>query len=379
MFKFIRFLIPLLLAGLFLAACQAVSPANTATVVVQSTDTRSPATPTLSLTATLPPSPIPAPTDTPVPPTAPPPAQPACFVSAGFIPFAFLPDGVRLVQRNDQGDVQVLNLEALQVEQTLAAPADSMGGAAGLSPDGETLAWVLPDFSIQLVSLADGELLHTLAGHTGIVTQLEFTPDGTQLLSASHDSWVRVWDVASGELVKTFQPVEPGYAPSDVLGLGLAPDGKRLAALLFDGPVNIWDIGSASEVAALGGSGGYDTSDVAYSPDGQYIAADLATGLALWRLSDRAQLLSGINSMAFAFSPDGRYLAYAEIGDGEKIVIASPDGQQRIKLLESPGGAPWFLLFSPDSSRLVSTNGVETHLWRTADWTLLAAGKQTCP
>ena len=128
--------------------------------------------------------------------------------------------------------------------------------------------------------------------------------------------------------------------------------------------------------------GGFDTSDIFFSPDGQLVASDTASGLFLWKTSDGAELLGGnpgINTMAVAFSPDGRFLAYGEIGEnGEKIdvVLRSPDGLQKLRTLEGLPRIVGILFFSPDSSLLLTSDWVETRIWRVEDGQLLYIGNR---
>jgi WD40 repeat protein len=305
--------------------------------------------------------------------------EPPCFVT-GFSPIAFMPDGDRILVRAENG-VQIFNLQTMEEEEFLESPGILYYPAVALSPDGEILAWALEDFSIQLIRIADKKLLHTLTGHTDIIGKLSFSPNGDRLFSASHDTWVRVWDMG-GNLVHGFQPPGALGYPNEVLGIGVSPDGTMLATIPFDGPVKMWDLKDYKLVRELGGTGGYDTSDISFSPDGQLVASDAATGLFLWNTLDGTELLSGnpgISSMAMAFSPDGRFLAYGESGEKFDVVLSSPDGAKRIRTLEGHPAPVGILIFSPDSSLLLSSDWVEILIWQVEDGQLIYVGKNTCP
>jgi WD40 repeat protein len=306
-------------------------------------------------------------------------SDPPCFVT-GFSPIAFLPDGDRILIQAENG-VQIFNLQTIEEEEFLAAPTRLNYPAVAVSPDGEVLAWALEDFSIQLIRISDKKLLHTLTGHTDIIGKLIFSPNGDRLFSASHDTWVRVWDM-QGNLVHAFQPPGAIGYPDEVLGIGISPDGTMLATIPFDGPVKLWDLKDYQLARELGATGGLDTSDISFSPDSQLIASDTATGLFLWKTSDGTELLSGnpgINSMAVAFSPDGRFLAFGEMEEKFDVVLSSPDGTQRIRTLEGHPAPVGILFFSPDSSLLLSSDWVETRIWKVEDGQLMYVGKNSCP
>jgi WD40 repeat protein len=288
-----------------------------------------------------------------------------------------MPDGTRIVVQAEAG-VQIFNLQTMREEAFLDAPGRLVWAAAALSADGTTLAWALDDHTIQLVRVADGQVIHTLRGHTDVVGKLRFSPAGDRLFSASHDSWVRIWDM-DGRQVGAFQPLGGGGYPNEVLGLGLSPDGAMIATIPFDGPAKLWDGRDYDLIRALGAFGGYDYSDIAFSPDGQLIVADTANGLFLWRTADGTQLLGGnpgVNSMAGSFSPDGRLLAYADLND---VVLSSPDGTRQLRTLVGHSSPVWQLLFSPDSALLMSADGIGIRLWRVDSGELLYVGERTCP
>lgn len=353
----------LILSGVVLISLAACQPAalSSATETNPPTDTAQPS-PSPTQTAT----PEPSPTSTPEPPAD----SPACFTPREILPFALMPDNAQLLIRTGSG-VQIINLENLEEESFLEAPQNVY--AAAISPDGGTLAWSLEDDSIQLIRLSDRETIATLTGHPDLVYDLRFSPAGDRLYSASHDGVVREWDL-DGNLLSSID------AGGEVLGMGVSPDGTQLVTIPFDGPVALWDLASSERLAEFGSTVGYDTSDAVFSPDGQFLAADLATGIYLWRVSDAELLWNGVkNSMAVAFSPDGQFLAYSDIDDGNPVVLASPDGAQTVKQLGELQSPVWQLFFSSDGSQLVATDGVEIRIWQVEDGELIYIGKAACP
>jgi len=204
-----------------------------------------------------------------------------------------------------------------------------------------------------------------------MVTKLRFSPNGDFLVSASHDNWVRVWNL-EGEALHSFQ--------AGALGIGISPNGSMLATVPSDGPVALWSLDTGEKIKDLGGSGGYDTSDAEFSPDAQYLVADLIDGIYLWRVSDGSLVWNEVkNSMVVTFSPDGRYLAYSDVDNGNKVLLASPDGSHIFRTLGAMQAPIWELFFSPDASLLAATDSREIHVWRVEDGALLFIGKTACP
>jgi WD40 repeat protein len=62
------------------------------------------------------------------------------------------------------------------------------------SPDGRTLATGSVDHTVKVWDVATHQLLATLTGHTNNVNGLAFSPDGT-LATGSADHTIRLWDL----------------------------------------------------------------------------------------------------------------------------------------------------------------------------------------
>jgi WD40 repeat protein len=109
------------------------------------------------------------------------------------------------------------------------------------SPDGKLLATGggLPARSGQLKiwNVADGKLvLEIPAAHRDTIYGVRFSPDGQYLATASADRLMKVFRIADGSLVHTFE----GHS-SHVLGVAWSADGKLLATCGADHLVKLWD------------------------------------------------------------------------------------------------------------------------------------------
>jgi WD40 repeat protein len=291
-----------------------------------------------------------------------------CFKPEQLPAFAFTRDGTGILVRAGSG-VQIFSIKSGELVAFIRASSNVV--SAALSPNGQILAWSLDDNTIQLVQISNQKVLRTLQSHTDTVTKLKFSSNGDFLVSASHDYSVKVWNLLGEELISF---------TAGALGIGISPDGSILATVPYDGPVTLWDSATGEKIKELGGTGGYDTSAAGFSPDGSFLAADLASGIYKWRISDGALVWDEVkNSMAVAFSPDGQYLAYSNIDDSNKVVLAAPHTGQFIRVIDQMQSPVWELFFSPDSSLLAVTDGVEIHVLRVEDGTLLSVGKNNCP
>jgi WD40 repeat protein len=319
-------------------------------------------------------------------PTPAPSPTPAC--SPIFNVIGFWPDsehilGLLTVEGRVTTWLQVLDLPSQQPKTILEV--DQFTNVAALSPDRQVLAWALPDFSIQLIRLRDGQIISALTGHTGAVNSLVFSPDGERLYSGSADTFVKVWDV-SGKLLHSFQPDGADNLPAEVMGMGISPDGSHLITIPAEGNAKVWTTADYKKVGEYQGAifGAYNGAKALYSPDGKFIAVGLAAGpgaASVWRSADNVMVWNGGFMSDFDFSSDKRYFAHTQLEDNiQLIVIGSADGQTTFqKIRPSSEEMVWKLLFSPDSTKLVSVANGLVNIWNVEDGKLLKTYTVPCP
>ena len=62
------------------------------------------------------------------------------------------------------------------------------------------------DKTVKLWEAATGQLIRTFGGHSGEITSIAFSSDGTWFLSGgSNDKTLKLWDPTTGRLVRVFE------------------------------------------------------------------------------------------------------------------------------------------------------------------------------
>lgn len=94
------------------------------------------------------------------------------------------------------------------------------------------------DETVKLWDVRTGRCCKTLPAHSDPVTAVDFSLDGTVVISASHDGLLRLWDVASGQCLKTIFAQPQSSAP--VSFARYAPNSKFVLASTLDHTIRLW-------------------------------------------------------------------------------------------------------------------------------------------
>jgi len=215
----------------------------------------------------------------------------------------------------------------------------------------------------------NGKCQWSVLSHTSQVASVSFSPDGKFLASGSWDKTIKLWEIPSGKLLKTFKGDS-----LNTYSLSFSPDGKLLASC-SDNVVKLWKIPSGNLAAALKGHS-KPVYSVSFSPDGKLLASgsgdktvrlwDIQTGELLKTLDNNFNEVTCVS-----FSRDGKLFASGCNNDTVKIRDI-PSGNLLKELKAESYEEIISFSFSPDSTALTACSNKNTiRIWEITSGNLL--------
>jgi WD40 repeat protein len=161
--------------------------------------------------------------------------------------------------------------------------------------------------SITPATGADKPELILQTGHTRSANAVAFSPDNRWLVSGGKDNVIKIWDLATGNVLRTLY----GHT-SNVNTLGVSPDGKLLASGsgdvndkrdlwtftqggvvggAVDNTVRIWNVQTGQQLLVLRGHG-LPVGAVAFSNDGHSLTSVSGDSVKVWDVAAGRELRS---------------------------------------------------------------------------------------
>lgn len=271
---------------------------------------------------------------------------------------AFAGAGRLLAARDTFGNVMLWDIATRQ--EVWRRPNDIYKfRAMAVAPDGNRVALLSATLKmapiIELWDVTTRQRLGELPQPAWTLS-LAFSPDGNTLAVYAADRTVRVWDLATKQVIASFTAASPS---SDHKGVVLfSPDGGALAIGDTDGRVRLIHLGSNTERANFQAHPeGDGITALAFSGDSQFLVSasgysdgtirlwETATGRSAGQLSGHLAWVT-----ALAVAPDGRTLASASADQTIRLWdLARRQCQATLR-----GDEAWTLAFSPDGANLAS-------------------------
>ncbi|GKT76716.1 NACHT domain protein [Colletotrichum tofieldiae] len=136
------------------------------------------------------------------------------------------------------------------------------------SPDGKYLvSCASGDSLINIWDIQRGIIHKALRGHTDRVHALDFTRDGTNVVSGSSDKTVRLWSARTGSNTNILT------CGGRILCVAFSQDCNYIAAGSVDGTISVWVTGTGRPMAQLKGPDGHLSRvyGISFSHDGKYL------------------------------------------------------------------------------------------------------------
>ncbi len=221
------------------------------------------------------------------------------------------------------------------------------------SPDGKLLASGGEDRTVKLWNVGTGQQIRSLNGHTDLVFTVAFSPDGKTLASGSRDKTIKLWNVETGREIRVLSGQD-----SYVYSVAFSLDGRTLFSVGKDEVVTLWNVRTGQKIRSLASH-----PSITLAPDGKSFACGSDGGMIeLWNLRSGHKFKSfrGFSDRvdSIDFSPDGKILtARGYDGNVQKTKLWNSARGREIKSLEDQLSGVYRTAFSPDGKTFAAAFG----------------------
>jgi len=195
--------------------------------------------------------------------------------------------------------------------------------------------------------------------HTSSIRRIDADASGRLLITGSLDKTARLWDAATGDLLRVLRPPLDSGNDGKVYAVALSPDGATAAVggwtgYDWDGSVSIYlfDTSTGEMIRRVSGLSNAPY-DLRFSPDGRRLAAVLGArcGVVVFDVEGwkTAAQLQGYGDDAHSASFDGKGRLVTSCWDG-KVRLYGPDLRLLKETALTGGSRPLSAEFSPDGT-----------------------------
>ncbi len=264
---------------------------------------------------------------------------------------------------------QVVGLSTAWHSRTFEGHAKQVN-TVSFSPDGRLALSGGSDNTLRLWEVATGRCLRTFEGHVAVdlgnhfgVQSVSFSADGRLALSGGGDKTLRLWEVASGRCLRTLE----GHTDW-VHTVSFSPDGRLALSGSSDCTMRLWGVASGRCLRTFEGQI-YQVFSVSFSLDGRLALSggretlrlsEVATGRCLRTFEGHTDKVNSVS-----LSPDGRLALSGSVDQTLRLWEVATG--RCLRTFKGHTNSVVSVSFSPDGRMALSGSGDKTlRLWEVA-------------
>jgi WD40 repeat protein len=217
------------------------------------------------------------------------------------------PKGTFFASGNYQGDLRLCDPETAEVLLELKAPRGDSIEILQVTPDEQTILGSSGSGQVYTWDVKGKRLKNSLKAHAGGIWGMRLSPSGKLLATAGKDTFVRLWDLATGN------PLHEIKHSGETNGVAFTSDNKTLATGCTDGKIRFVDVATGKERGALTGHNGSVTDLCFTSDDVRLVSSGGDQTVRIWNVAklEQSALWKGHTGLVFGatYSYDDKLVA----------------------------------------------------------------------
>jgi len=195
-------------------------------------------------------------------------------------------DGTKAAAMEEFGYLHIFDYSgSLPLLESTISTGTSGAFALDFSPDGTKIVTGCTDKKMIIYNVADGALLHAADAHGSWVMAVDWSPAGGTIVTCGNDNLIKLWDT-TGALIRTI-PGHTGFVQT----VRFSSDGNYIISGSRDDKIKIWETATGNLIRTISGHTG-DIMQVAIADDGTKIVSGSADStIRVWNFATGAQLM----------------------------------------------------------------------------------------
>ena len=247
--------------------------------------------------------------------------------------------------------------------QPTPTPRRAVAAAPATQPPATSLPGVTPSPTLPPTVIPTPRQIDRLDNRANWVKSLRVSSDGSEMLMASTDGFIRVWDLGLTALKGEMQADE-----GSVLSVAYHPSGFTVAAGYADGAVKVWLLQSYTALPAEFNPHEGSVMAVGYDPSGEHLfSAGIDGKLRVYDLTTgtlNREIIVDTPILDAEFAPDGSAIALA-LNDGSiRVYPFGGEEEAAPTIFFGHTNAVWDIAYSTDGQYIISgSEDTSVRLW----------------